>query len=141
MEQGIHSILVEIYEHNPDCIILQHRHSNMNYARKILKPFQLYGPEGQPILPRVWSRTINPSDLITMRFHEERLNGSGAHPVTLSGMAVQWIKRWWKGNPVNIRTKLARSEFQGDDITETSSSVLSSSSSSSWGPEERVVED
>lgn len=61
----------------------------------LLKPFHLYDPDGNPILPRVWSQIVEPGDLITMRFHDETLNGAGAHPVTLMQHGVAWVRSWW----------------------------------------------
>lgn len=30
-----------------------------------------------------------------MRFYDEKLNGPGAHPVTLAQKASVWLRSWW----------------------------------------------
>jgi hypothetical protein len=81
-----------------------------------LKPFQLYGGDGNPILHSLWSLVIEPGELITMRFHDEKLNGVGAHSVTLVERSMEWVRSWWGRSQIKkidrdpkTRVRLARS--------------------------------
>jgi len=60
-----------------------------------LKAFQLFGPDSNAILTEVWSLVIEPGDLITMRFRDDKLNGIGAHPVTVAERSLGWLRSWW----------------------------------------------
>ena len=33
-----------------------------------------------------------------MRFYDEKLNGVGAHPVTLAQKGMAWARSWWTGD-------------------------------------------
>jgi hypothetical protein len=70
-----------------------------------LRPFQLFGPDGHPILPRVWSLVIEPGDLITMRFRDGKLNGPGTHPITVTEKTMSWLRSWWDGQDTNTSRK------------------------------------
>lgn len=81
-----------------------------------LKPFQLYGGDGNPILHSVWSLVVEPGELITMRFHDEKLNGVGAHSITLVERSMEWVRSWWGRSQLKkidkdpkSRARLARS--------------------------------
>ncbi len=93
-----------------------------------LKRFQLYGPDGNPILPRVWHQVVEPSDLITMRFADEKLNGIGAHPISLVEKSIGWLRSWWSpGQAGAVREKerqkirFVRKKEQTDLVSESGS--------------------
>jgi len=122
--QGMNGALILIYEHSPEYINYHSREnfrsrsdkyrtygeSNLNTATDTtLRPFQLYGPDGNAILTQVWSFVIEPGDLITMRFRNEKLNGIGAHPVTMVERSMGWLRSWWnQKDSVGITKKIPR---------------------------------
>ena len=104
--------LTLIYDYNPEYMMLEkfdrRAHGAGEYPRlyidhkfssddpkPALKPFQLFGPDGNAILSDVWSMVIEPGDLITMRFRDDKLNGIGSHPVTVTERGMGWLRSWW----------------------------------------------
>lgn len=75
--------------------------SSLSAGPPLLRPFRLYGPDGNPILPRVWDQIILPGDVITMRFQDRKLNGAGAHPITWMETGIGWVRSWWSRGLVN----------------------------------------
>ncbi|PMD42957.1 hypothetical protein L207DRAFT_288766 [Hyaloscypha variabilis F] len=117
--QGMNQALVLIYEHSPEYIHYNSRErrsrsdyseSHLNIApNTTLRPFQLYGPDGNAILTPVWSLVIEPGDLITMRFRNEKLNGIGAHPITVIERSMGWLRSWWsQKDSVGISQRIPR---------------------------------
>ncbi|KAE9374060.1 hypothetical protein N431DRAFT_481376 [Stipitochalara longipes BDJ] len=121
--EGMNQALILIYEHSPEYINYHSRgrrshfeghrtygESHLNTAQDTtLRPFQLYGPDGYAILTEVWSLVIEPGDLITMRFRNEKLNGVGAHPVTVTERSMGWLRSWWsQKDSVGINKRIPR---------------------------------
>jgi len=91
-----------IYDYYPeykrDIRRSDYRRSGSEFDEDMKPPpriFQLFGSDGNVILPDVWSLVIEPGDLITMRFRDDKLNGVGAHPVTVTERGLGWLRSWW----------------------------------------------
>jgi len=99
----------------PSLRVMERKSGESNKRRKVLKSFQLFGPHGHPILPSAWQRVIEPGDIITMRFKDNRLNGPGAHPLTWQETTMSWIRGWWDSRQGNAHrtVQFARRPFVG----------------------------
>ncbi|KAH8657173.1 hypothetical protein BGZ60DRAFT_532023 [Tricladium varicosporioides] len=115
--KGINELLLEIYDLGSDYIerVVDEEECLGRYpieikegSKVMLKPFRVYSPDGNPILPRVWHQLVEPGDLITMRFADGRLNGVGAQPITLAERGMLWARSWWWGSASNGKGRKRR---------------------------------